>query len=845
MNSSYLVRATCFFVAAILLAACTSGGAPVTGGVSGGADTTAPSVPQGVTATTQSTNSITVAWWASTDSGGSGLAGYRIYRGGAQIAQGDAATLAFTDTGLIPGTAYSYSVQAFDNAGNVSTNSSAITVTLESVPVGMTARPSNTSCVAPARPGTGGSATLSVTAALPNINFNTPISGAFMPASDSSRWYVTALDGHIYSVANSDNATSFATFADLSDRVITGGEQGLFGIAFHPNYPTNPHVYVSYTTHANGRLQSRIAAFSTTDGGATLNRATEVVLVTVNQPASNHNGGFISFGSDGYLYFGLGDGGGSGDPHGTIGNGQNTRTLLGKILRIDVNTTTGSLPYAIPGSNPFAGDAACNMDGTGTASCPEIFAYGFRNPWKGGFDRQTGQLWIADVGQDLWEEIDRVNLGGNYGWRCREGANPYNSVCGGATNLVDPVAQYKHPLGQSVVGGFVYRGSAYPSLAGRYLFADFYNRGVFSIAGTTSPTLTVTSSNLTTLGRTIVAFAQDNAGELWIVDYNGSLWRLQASSSGANTIPDDLSDTGCANPSTPAQAAAGMIPYAPNAPFWSDGANKGRWLALPNGQQIDTTGANGDWNFPSGTVLRKDFALNNRLIETRLFMRHPDGVWAGYSYEWNSAQTDATRVVGGKDEVFGTRTWHFPSEAECLQCHTAAAGYSLGIETAQLNGDYAYPASPSPPYSGVTANQVHTLNNIALLSPAIAASPSSLSAYPDPYGTTDSVANRARAYLQTNCAQCHRPGGPTPSTMDLRYQTDIASTNTCSAMPADDLGVTGSRIIDPANPGNSVLYLRVSTRGAKQMPPISTHLVDTAGVSLLNQWITHMSARCQ
>jgi glucose/arabinose dehydrogenase len=254
---------------------------------------------------------------------------------------------------------------------------------------------------------------------------------------DSSRWFVVEQGGRVMTFANQANVATASAFVDISARLESGGEEGLLGLAFHPQYPTNPRVYLSYTARAN-TLVSRISEFQSTDGGATLNASTERVLLTVRQPEANHNGGNIAFGPDGFLYIGLGDGGSGGDPHGSIGNGQNLQALLGKLLRIDVNATSGGFNYAVPASNPHSANAFCGANGTGSQSCPEIYAYGFRNPWRWSFDRQSGELWLADVGQALWEEVDRVTLGGNFGWRCREGAHAYNSACGPATSLIDP-----------------------------------------------------------------------------------------------------------------------------------------------------------------------------------------------------------------------------------------------------------------------------------------------------------------------------------------------------------------------------------------------------------------------
>ncbi|MEZ5498976.1 MAG: fibronectin type III domain-containing protein [Steroidobacteraceae bacterium] len=808
-------------------------------------DTTAPTVPQGLTATAVSSSQINLSWSASTDNaGGSGLAGYRVRRGGVQIAQVGAGTTTYSDTGRSASTQYSYTVRAYDNAGNESADSNTASATTPAAQVsGMSQRPSNTSCVAPQRPGTGGGPlNLSAPRAFPNLTFPN-LSGALQAPGDNSRWFVTQLNGEVRSFANNSSVSSTALVLDIKSRVSTQGEGGLLGLVFHPNFPTDPRAFVHYTTTANGPFQSRISEFRTTDGGATLSASSETVLLTIDQPEINHNGGFIVFSpTDGNLYFGIGDGGGAGDQHGSIGNGQNTQTLLGKILRIDISGTNGSVPYRIPAGNPFAGNAACNVNGSGSSNCPEIFAWGFRNPWKGSFDRSTGQLWVGDVGQDTWEEVDRVNVGGNYGWRCREGASSFNSNCGSAQNLLDPIAQYRNAGGSSVTGGYVYRGSAIPGLVGQYVFADFFD-GLYRIDNAASPTTTL--SNPVNVGVTLVGFAEDQAGELLLVDYFGSLYHLQGSGGGGgNTIPDQLSQTGCVNASNPTQPASGLIPYAPGAPFWSDGAVKRRWIGLPNGQTISTSGSNGDWDFPNGTVLVKDFSLGNQLIETRLFMKHPDGVWAGYVYEWNAAQTEATRVTNGKDISASGQSWHIPSEAECLQCHTGAAGRSLGLETAQQNSNYAYPSSPSPPFTGNTANQLYTLNSIGVLSPAIT-DPAAQPAYPDPYGSSGTVAERARAYLHTNCSQCHRPGGGTPVSMDLRYQTTIASTNTCNVDPANPLGIAGAKLIAPGNPAASLIYVRMNQRGTNQMPPIATNLVDTQGAALLNQWISSMNASCQ
>jgi uncharacterized repeat protein (TIGR03806 family) len=815
-----------------LVAGCGGGGGGSGGGSPPTADSTPPTTPQGVTASATSTTQIRVTWQASTDAG-TGVAGYRVFRNGGAAAVATVTATSFTDSGLTPATAYSYTVLAFDAAmpANVSAPSASASATTQATAtVGLDSRPDNTTCVAGARPSQD--VALATERVFPNLPaFASPILMLQAPG-DAGRWFIVEQGGTVRVFDNQPTVNTSRSFIDITSRVRSGGEQGLLGMAFHPGFPTDPRAYLSYTNASSG-LVSRISEFRTRDGGLTLDPSSEVVLLTVSQPETNHNGGNIAFGPDGFLYIGFGDGGGGGDQHGSIGNGQNLQTMLGKLLRIDVDGSTGGVPYRIPAGNPYAGSTLCNS-GTGAQNCPEIYAFGLRNPWRWSFDRGSGQLWLADVGQGAVEEVDRVVAGGNYGWRCFEGTRSYNTTCGpNAASSLPPVAQYDHGVGQAITGGYVYRGSAIPALAGRYVFGDYVTGRIWHIAGDTSPTLTVTTGFDS--GLQIAAFAEGSDGELYIVHYGGTLHRLRSGASSGSTVPNQLSATGCVDPANATRPASGLVPYAPNAPFWSDGANKDRYLALPNGTTLTVT-TDGDIEFPNGTVLMKQFRLGGRLVETRLFMRHTDGVWAGYSYEWNAQGTDATRVVGGKATPIGSQTWMFPSEAQCLSCHTAAAGRSLGLEIAQLNGPLLYPQT------GRTANQIATLDAIGMFSPAIGTPPDQLPALPDPYGSSGTLGERARAYLHTNCSQCHRPNGGTPVSLDLRYTTALSATNTCDIPPqAGDLGVTNARIIAAGAAGRSVLIARANRRDAQGMPPLASTVVDAAGVDLLIRWVNSLA----
>ena len=701
---------------------------------------------------------------------------------------------------------------------------------------GLDARPSNTTCLAGDAPGTNLS--FAVQRVFPNLpNFTQPIAMLQEPGN-GARWYVVQKTGAVRVFDNTANVSTSRQFINIasqlnSDPQSANDERGLLGMAFHPNYPTDPRAYLFYTaTDPTLGLVDRVSEFRTLDGGNTLDPGTQLQLLNVEDPESNHNGGNIAFGpNDGFLYIGIGDGGGGGDAHGSIGNGQLLTTLLGKMLRIDIANSSMATPYAIPSTNPFAANPRCT-GGTGAANCPEIYAYGFRNPWRWSFDRVSNELWLNDVGQGALEEVDRVVLGGNYGWRCFEGTNPFNSTCGSNPNPLPPIAQYGRSLGFSTTGGVVYRGSAIPNLVGRYLFGDFGTGALWSIARTTQPTMTMGAGFSTNLQ--IASFGQDVDGEAYIVHLGGTLHKIVPGAGGGRQIPTQLSASGCVSTNAPTQPAAGLIPYAPTAPFFSDGAVKTRWLALPDGQRIVVEN-DGDFTFPSGSVLMKNFRLGTTLIETRLFMRHNDGVWAGYTYEWNAQGTDATRVVGGKSVTVNGQTWNFPSEAQCLQCHTQAAGRTLGLEIGTLNGDFGYP-------TGRTANQLTTLNFIDTLTPALTQTPAQLPAIPDPAGSA-ALEQRARAWLHSNCAYCHRPGGPTQASMDLRYSTALSATGTCNIAPSlGDLGVANARLIAPGSAATSIIVNRANRRDGNGMPPIATNQVDTAGVALLTQWINSLTS---
>ena len=376
--------------------------------------------------------------------------------------------------------------------------------------------------------------TLTVQRVFPALSFAFPVAMLQAP-NDATRWFVVEQGGVVRVFDNNPNVATTTTFIDISARVTfpADSELGLLGMAFHPQFSTNRAVYLFYSHNdANlGRLVSRLSEFTAITLGLTLDPTTERVLITIPKPngETNHNGGNLAFGLDGLLYAGLGDGGGGNDQHGAIGNAQSTNTVLGKMLRINVLPGIAGIGYSIPLSNPFASNPPCSTDDPvnrpATQPCPEIFALGFRNPFRWSFDRGTGQLWVGDVGQSAVEEVNRVGLGENFGWRCFEGTRNTGLGCGTPGPTQVPVAQYGRDVGTTVIGGFVYRGSRFPGLVGRYIFGDFGSGRIFNIDARAQPVLEMTTGFSS--GLNISSFGEGVDGELFVVHYGGQLFQVR------------------------------------------------------------------------------------------------------------------------------------------------------------------------------------------------------------------------------------------------------------------------------------------------------------------------------
>lgn len=357
------------------------------------------------------------------------------------------------------------------------------------------------------------SGNLKIIEAFPALSFTRPVDFQ-NPADGSNRLFVVEQRGVISVFENDSNTSTKSEFISITNKVDdSGNEEGLLGLAFHPNFKNNGYFYVNYTASKPDRtVISRFSVSSSNPNQA--DPESELVLLEFEQPYSNHNGGQISFGPDGYLYIAVGDGGSGGDPK---GNGQNRSSLLGTILRIDVDQTDGSKNYSIPADNPFAKNANGFRE--------EIYAYGLRNPWRFSFDSKNGQLWTGDVGQNKFEEIDIIEKGGNYGWNTMEGFHCFKSSTCDQNGLIPPVWEYDRSKGDiSVTGGFVYRGSKFKELEGLYIYADYVSGRIWSL-DISDPEKPV-NTELFDTDFPISSFGIDQNQELYICGFDDKIYKL-------------------------------------------------------------------------------------------------------------------------------------------------------------------------------------------------------------------------------------------------------------------------------------------------------------------------------
>jgi uncharacterized repeat protein (TIGR03806 family) len=642
----------------------------------------------------------------------------------------------------------------------------------------------------------------------------------------------------------------------------------VYGAAAHPKFAQNGFIYVTsmFDNTEGAPKGTRVSRFTVTrrDPPQALLASEKVII---EWPAGGHNGGCLRFGPDGYLYITTGDGSGIADQ---LLTGQDPIDLLGSVLRIDVDRDENGRAYAIPKDNPFAAkDAKRKVDAR-----PEVYAYGLRQFWKFSWDSKSGRMWGGDIGQDLWEEVNLITPGGNYGWSVREAAEPYRpNRPAGPTAMIDPVLVQPHSEFRSITGGYVYHGKRLPELAGAYIYGDYDSGLIWAMHYDAAAKKVTKNWQLADTTLRIIAFCEDAAGEIFILDFiGGQVHRLVAAPAQAETptFPQKLSETGLFASTKDHTPAAGLIPYSVNAELWSDGASKERFLALPGDSQIEfetevypqpAPGAPPGWRFPADTVLVKTFSLemeagnpkSTRRLETRLLHFKPmpgtDEVggqfWRGYTYVWNDEQTDAELLdangldrkltivdpdaPGGKRE----QVWRFPSRSECTMCHTFSAKYTLGVDTRQMNKDHDY--------GDAVANQLATLAHIGVFKEKLPKPIGELARLADYHDASQPLNDRARSYLHSNCAHCHRKWGGGNADFQLLHTLPLAETGTIDMPPGQGtFELADPKILVPGDPQRSLIWHRMQLAGQGRMPHIASKKVDEEAVKLIGEWIKQL-----
>lgn len=673
--------------------------------------------------------------------------------------------------------------------------------------------------------------------AFPKLKFGPLVDLVAVPGTD---WLLAEeLGGKLVAFRNQRETDQTVVALDLA---AIPNFRSAYGIALHPKFAENRFCYVSYVL-PEGPDGTHVSRFTMTSlDPPRLDPQSERVVLT--WLAGGHNGACLQFGLDGMLYVSTGDGS-SPFPPDVRKTGQNLDDLLSCILRIDVDRAEGERGYSIPSDNPFVNQPGARG---------EIWAYGFRNPWKMAIDERKGDLWVGDVGWEMFEMIDRIEKGGNYGWSVKEGSQPVlGERLPGPTPILPPTVEHSHVEARSITGGRVYYGKKLPELVGAYIYGDFVTGKIWALRHDGKAVTEL--RELCTTSHQIVAFGADAAGELLIVDHTGSLHELEPTPPAAanRQFPTRLSETGLFASTAAHEPAPGVIPYSINATAWADGATAERFLALPgetklgvyDSENVQVGYLKGAWKFPVDGVLAKTVSLPldaarpeaRRRVETQIM--HYDGRdWHAYTYLWNDRQDDAELVpaegttrtfdVNDSNAPGGKRrqTWRVAARNECILCHTSRAGWLQAFTPAELNRDQRY--------GDAIAGQLATLSHIGMFEQP----PAEASPLADPYGDRGSLDERARAYLHLNCGHCHRRGGGGTAAIELRIDLPLEQTNLLAGRPTQGtFGIHAAQILAPGEPARSVLYYRMAKLGRGRMPHFGSQEVDERGLRLIGDWI--------
>lgn len=724
--------------------------------------------------------------------------------------------------------------------------------------------------------------------AFTNLSVDDPT--MLIPEPGSNRLYISTRQGQIFSFVNRPDAASMVEFLNLTNVTQGWDDCGLLAFAFHPEFnrpgAAKRFVYVWYHYSlapivGPARPSSftpgydRLSRFTVPEGSLIADRNSEQILINQFDHNLWHEGSGMAFGPDGFLYLSVSDEGAAYDYY------NNTQTIRGKmfsgVLRIDVDQNPArshpirrqplaesTLPagwtqnnyttnYFIPNDNPFLDPAGGQLE--------EFYAVGLRNPHRMTLDPVTGRFWIGDVGQDTWEEVDLLERAANFQWGYMEGFHPVpNKTKPAPKDFIGverpPVYEYEHgPVGNCIIGGYVYRGREFASdLEGKYIFGDNGSGRIWALTwnGKNPPSVQYLCNMPPGFNYTgLSSFGIDEKNEVYMLKMGrpSKIYKLRSASAGDKPVsisyklPTRLSDLHAFTDLAGLIPAAGIIPYGVNAPLWSDGALKQRWISVPRNERIAFS-STGNFSFPAGTVFIKNFNLTvnetngaTRRLETRCIVRDSNNGVYGITYKWRPDGSDADLVSAPMTENIEittargerTQTWYYPGPLDCLVCHNPNSGGVLGVNARQLNGPFTYA-------TGITDNQLRTWNHIGLFN---AQDEASLTNAPRLVSVDDArypLEYRVRSYLDSNCAQCHQPNGAA-GYFDARFSTPLAEQRLIDGPLANSLSDPDARVISPGDLSNSVLYERINRLGALQMPPLARNVVNTNAVNAVAEWI--------
>jgi hypothetical protein len=733
--------------------------------------------------------------------------------------------------------------------------------------------------------------------AFPNLTFFEPLHLSEIPGG--SQLLLVCKNGKLWRFEN-DPATlqsGVVQVLDWSAKTQIGDDMGFYSLTFHPEFgqegsPNADYVYVCYsyrpaaplTGQSDSNTYWTVSRFSWQRATGTLDPASESVLIRQYDPDSWHNGGAIFFGPDGFLYITNGDGGEVNDYYAysqRIDFG-----LFGGILRIDVNNDPAkSHPirrqpqsgpqkpaawpasytqgYGIPNDNPWLAEDGSVLE--------EFYAIGLRSPHSAHQDVETGDIWVGDVGQSGWEEMNRMRQGDNAQWAYREGnqigPKPQPAVIIG--NNLPPDVAYPHTEGNAcVIGGMRYRGAKWATeLGGKLLYGDYVSRRIWvaTLNESAAPLIEeiIPSFNAGSMG--LASFSTDAAGEIYLVAISapglntGVIHKLVPQGITPDA-PALLSQTGFFTDLATLTPIPAAIPFSVASPLWSDGSDKHRWLVVPNDGSHNSSAEkivfseNDNWVFPAGSVLVKHFELPldernpaiTRRLETRFVVCTPDNGKYGITYKWNAEGTDAVLLNSGLVEFHDvttadggsvSRKWDYPSRADCMRCHNSAAGQALGLRTHQINHDFLYPAT------GRSDNQLGTLNALGMFDTTLTDGQiGDFLAARAPFDLTAPLEHRIRSYLDSNCSHCHRPDGPV-SGFDARLTTPLASQGIIDGEIIGRFHLPGGKYLKPGDPFLSAIRVRMaSTESPVAMPPLAKNLAHDEAIAALDAYINGLDA---